>query len=91
MTRTRFSCGKSLDIASVQQLKPRLAKSLARGSSIELKADQVEKADTAGLQLLLAVSHQAAAQGGRIIWKKPTEKLLEAARLLGLSSELGLE
>ena len=90
-TRTSFSCGTSLDITSVHELQKRLAKSLSKASTIELKADQVEKADTAGLQLLLSVSRQVALQGGALVWKKPTKKLIDSANLLGLANELGLD
>lgn len=89
-TRTSFSCGTSLDINSVHDLQKRLAKSLSKASTIELKADQVDKADTAGLQLLLSVSRQVSHQGGQLIWKKPTKKLIDSAQLLGLATELGL-
>lgn len=89
-TKTSFSCGEALDIAHAAALQARLEKSLQKSSTIELKADAVEKVDTAGLQLIVAVKKEAQASGGNIIWKKPSEKLLTSAKSLGLSQHLGL-
>lgn len=89
-SKTRFSCGELLDVTAVASLKIRLHKALEKSSTIELQADDVKKADTAGLQLFLALSRDVSGAGGALIWKKPSQALIEAARLLGLDRELGL-
>lgn len=89
-SKTSFSCGNVLDIANADALYQRLHKSLARSSIIELKAEQVEKVDTAGLQLFAALTIEVSKTGGKLIWKNPSKPLLDAALLLGLDRQLGL-
>lgn len=89
--KTTFSCGEKLDISEAANLHARLQKSLSRSSHIELKADAVSKVDTAGLQLFAALRHEVANTGGDLIWKNPSEVLLDTAALLGLDKVLGLK
>ena len=89
-SKTSFSCGDALDIANAASLQTRFEKSLQKSSTIELKADAVEKVDTAGLQLIIAVQKEALASGGKIIWKNPSQKLIASAKSLGLHQHLGL-
>jgi anti-anti-sigma regulatory factor len=89
-SKTTFSCGDALDIVHASSLYSRLQKSLEKSTTIELKADAVEKADTAGLQLIAALSKEAAKTGGKLIWKKPSKTLTDAAERLGLSQSIGL-
>ena len=89
--RTSFSCGENLDIANATSMHQRLQKSLQKSATIEIKADKVSKADTAGLQLLAALAIEATNRGGSLIWKKPSETLLTTARQLGLSQALMLQ
>lgn len=88
--KTSFSCGGLLDITVAVNLQNRLRKSLEKSSTIELKAESVKKADTAGLQLFVALSREVENTGGRLIWKQPSEELIKAASLLGLDDTLGL-
>ncbi|BFM05983.1 STAS domain-containing protein [Halioxenophilus aromaticivorans] len=88
--KTTFSCGDSLDIQQVSSLYKRLQKSVEKAINIELKADLVAKADTAGLQMFVSLRQELKALGGDIIWKKPSDELLQAAKLLGLTVSLGL-
>jgi len=89
-SKTTFSCGEALDIVHSISLHERLQKALLKSSTIELKADKVEKADTAGLQLLVALAQEVRKTEGRLVWKKPSEHLLTAAEQLGLKQVLGL-
>ena len=52
--------------------------------------DDVKKADTAGLQLFVALARDVSNTGGALVWKRPSQPLIDAARLLGLEKELGL-
>lgn len=90
-SKTTLSFGESLDITQANSLQGRLERSLQKSSTIELKANAVEKADTAGLQLILALKNEAETRGGAISWKKPSAALLEAAQRLGLTTALGLD
>ncbi len=89
--RTSFSCGESLDIAHANSMHQRLQKSLQKSVVIELKADKVSKADTAGLQLMAALASEVTNRGGQLIWKKPSDTLLATAQQLGLYQALMLE
>ena len=88
--KTTFSCGEALDIINAIALHKRLTTSLQKASVIELKADTVMKADTAGLQLMAALSTEVNKTGGQLIWKKPSEALISAAQQLGLEQAIGL-
>lgn len=89
--KTSFSCGNNLDIFHVDKLKQRLESALERGQTIVLKADKVERVDTAGLQLIIALKKKIEADGGSIVWQKPTQTLLDIAKLLGVDSILELK
>lgn len=88
--KTSFSCGESLCIRDAVSLQARLQKSLQKSSTVELNADAVQKVDTAGLQLFIAISREVSGSNGTLIWKKPSEVLIAAAARLGLDKELGL-
>lgn len=89
-SKTTFTCGEHLDITEAAGLYARLQKSLSKSSHIEIKADAVSKADTAGLQLFVALAREVANTGGGLTWKKPSQTLIDTAKLLGLDRELGL-
>jgi ABC-type transporter Mla MlaB component len=88
--KTSCSCGVSLSVAEAAGLKSRIQKALQKSSTIELNASEVQKADTAGLQLVLALIREVANADGRVVWKNPSKALIDAANLLGLGKELGL-
>lgn len=88
--KTSFSCGEMLDIHMAASLHKRLQKSMQKALTIELKADAVNKADTSGLQVFVSLRKELKALGGDVVWKKPSDKLCQAAHLLGLFDDLGL-
>ena len=90
-SKTSFSCGEDIDIVNVGSLYQRLQKSLQKSSTIEIKADKVKKADTAGLQLFATLAQEVASKGGKLIWKNPSEALLSTTQQLGLTAILMLE
>ena len=88
--KTSLSCGEALDISHATALHGRMQKALQKSSVVELKAHTVQKADTAGLQLVLSLKNEIETTGGQLIWKKPSNELIDAAKLLGLYESLGL-
>lgn len=88
--KTSFSCGEAIDIVHVESIRQRLIKAVSKANIIELKAHEVSKADTAGLQIFVALNQQLTNAGGQIVWKKPSPALLHSASLLGLSQALSL-
>ena len=89
-SKTTISCGESLDIDHITSFYSRFNKGMQKSSVVIVKADTVNKVDTAGLQLLLVVIKELSLSGGRLEWKKPSKKLIEVASLLGLTDQLGL-
>lgn len=89
-SKSSLSLGKTLDISAVSGLQERMLKALEKADELELKANNVERVDTAGLQLVLCLRRELMQRGGDVAWKKPSDKIVETARLLGLDSVLGL-
>lgn len=86
-----IQCGEVMDIASAAELKQSLVKALQSSQSIVLVAGQVERADTAALQLLSAFVHDATFRGVTVEWRDPSAALCQSAQLLGLLDELQLK
>ena len=80
-----------LDIRQAGELKQKLVQALDTAQSVTLQAQAVERADTAGLQLLAAFFIDARAKEIDIAWQSPSEPLIKAAALLGLSKVLSLD
>ena len=88
--KTTVSLGSALDIMHASGLKTRLASALAKNLPVVLVSDKVEKADTAGLQLVYAFIKKAESQGNEVSWQKPSDMLYQASELLGLCQALKL-
>jgi len=76
-------------IAVLPMLKDTLLGALGDGA-VALDGRQVERTDTAALQLLLLFRRELAARGGSLSWTGVSEALHEAASLLGLTQTLEL-
>ena len=88
--KTSVSLGTALDIVHVAALKKRLATALDKALPVVLVAEKVEKADTAGLQLIYAFIQKVNQKGFQVSWQKPTDSLLQTSEILGLSEVLKL-
>lgn len=84
----RVECESSLAIADAGALKRRLLEALEQGRPITMDVSDVRRVDTAALQVLVAFARTARRDGVAVSWKEPTPELLQAAGLLGLSTEL---
>lgn len=86
------SCGKELDIAHVTHLKERFSEAFDKApSTLNVKADSVERVDSAGLQLLLAAKKQCGILGCDFVLSKASESIVSMAKVLGINNKLGLE
>lgn len=85
-----FDLGNSLTIAEVGRLKAGLAKLLASPGALGLNAGRLERADTAGIQLLLSFCREAERRGLEVSWSCASKPLIITATRLGLSRALGL-
>jgi phospholipid transport system transporter-binding protein len=77
-------------IAAQAALKAELLGALEKGAIVVLDGSQVERADTAALQLLVLFRRELQACGGRLGWRGASEAINEAAGLLGLAQILEL-
>lgn len=84
-------CGETMDISMVANVHSQLVEALASGQTITLDGKQVERADTAALQTLVAFFQDATAENKTVQWIAPSEILCRSAALLGLSELLHLE
>ncbi|WP_196137319.1 lipid asymmetry maintenance protein MlaB [Aliikangiella sp. G2MR2-5] len=89
--KTTVSLGGALDIMNVAGLKARLEGALAKNLSVVLISDKVEKADTAGLQLIYAFIQKVEKNGYRVNWQKPSDALIQASEILGMQEALYLD
>ena len=87
-----FKLPENLTISNVNSLHEDMENILGKQDcdKVVLKADKVQRADTAGLQLVLAFVKAANEGHIELVWNKPSKKLCEAAAVLGLSSALGI-
>ncbi len=85
---TEIQCNESLDISIAADLHQTLKKALESGTPVTLQAHQVERADTAALQLLVAFMRAAHSRGITVSWNAPSAALRRSAQLLGLTHEL---
>lgn len=58
---------------------------------VTLDGSRIATIDTSGLQLLAALLVRLRKNGSRLVWVAPSDALLNAARLTGLSGLLGLD
>jgi len=85
-----IDCPTQMDIAGVSPLCE-LLRSLGDEQALVFKADEVERIDTATLQLLVAFVRDAKSRQVSVNWQSPSAVVYEAAGLLGVRNELGLE
>lgn len=87
-----FRLPEQLTIVNVNSLCDALHELISKQNydKLVIKADQVQRADTAGLQLMLSFVFAAREQHIDLIWSKPSKKLQEAAAILGLQQALGI-
>jgi len=89
--KTTVSLGSALDIMHANALKERLQTALQKKQShIVLISDKVERADTAGLQLIYAFKTAVEGEQKQFSWQKPTDALINACKMLGMSKALAL-
>lgn len=79
------------NIQTVSQLQAQLLLALAGGNKIDIDASAVTQIDTATLQLLVVLKQTAVNQKKAVSIDFPSERFIEAAKLLGLSAVLNVE
>lgn len=85
-----IECRGVLDITVATQWCEEAKLVLQAGEPVRLKADSLQSIDTAGLQALLGLFLSAQKRAIPVQWESPSDALLRAARLTGLSHYLQL-
>lgn len=81
----------SQTIQNITLLHERLALALESGERIDIDASAITTIDTATLQLLLIMTRTAIRLQREVVIDFPSDRFIEAARLLGLAELLGVE
>lgn len=85
----RINLGEVLDISTVSELKSKLVAVLENQGSVVLEANEIEKADTSALQVLMAFVQDARVQKQNVKWYQPSQALIRSADFIGLRELLG--
>jgi anti-anti-sigma factor len=83
--------GKVLTISQVADWREKLVGVFDLREPIVINGGDIEKIDSAGLQLLVALMKEADATGAKIEWRAASELLKQNASQLGLDGVLHLE
>ena len=90
--KSTLSLPERLDISEADSLKERMDKALDKDSTVlDIKADKVERLDSAGLQLLLSYKTAVSNAGKKMSFSNPTAEFLAAVKLLGATELLELK
>ncbi len=79
-----ISCDSTMDISSVEELFHQLESALDTGRIVEFHAQDVERIDTAVLQILVAFVTEAEQIELDVIWKGVSEGMLSTIRNVGV-------
>lgn len=90
MDTEQLDLGAKCTIIRAEELHAQMETLLQSGNDVEIDGSKVEQIDTSALQLLVNF-HQALTNDGRhILWKEPSESLLNTAKLLGVHSHIAI-
>ena len=87
---TPIHCPATLDIAAAAEFHRQLCEAIDGGEPLELQAADLERIDTAGLQLLAACCLDAANRRIPVRWSATSDILYDAAQRLALTDVLQL-
>lgn len=86
----KISCEEVMDISVASELYKKLKKSLDMNVCITIDAENVERVDTAILQVFYSFFNEATSRGVEVSWNNPSESLRLASRLIGVDEVLRL-
>lgn len=88
--RTELVLEGAFDVAHVREAYQLLDQGLRRGLPLELHTADIERVDTAGLQLLVAFYRAAHEHGLKVEWRSVGAVLRSSSTMLGIASSLEL-
>ena len=85
-----IACPKQLNITMAEGFKEKLMPFADKGDSCSVDAAEVEKVDSTGLQLLVALDLTLKSNGAQLSVLNPSDVFLKTAQMLGLTEHLNL-
>ncbi|MFT5161971.1 MAG: ABC-type transporter Mla MlaB component [Alteromonadaceae bacterium] len=85
-----FKLPAQLIVNHVEELYQQLKLLLASGEDVVLDISDIEKADTAGLQLLCTIQKNLIETGQKITWSGSSIPLTDTAKMIGVNDFLQL-
>jgi len=79
-----------INLSTIGALKAQLDDAVSKNTDVALLGVNVEKVDTAAMQLLAVFGEKIKADGNTLSWIQPSEEVGNVAALLGLESALCL-
>ena len=89
-SKTVIACESTVDIKIAADLYAHLKNAVENKHVVEINATDVQRIDTAILQVFLAFVLEAKAQGLQVIWQGVSDAFYAAASLLGITEQLEL-
>lgn len=90
-TSNVINLGAELTIRSVASCKSLIDESVNNGFDVKLAAGELQKIDSAGLQLIYSLKQSLQKTGQSIQWEQPNAIINQAARIIGLHDLLEME
>lgn len=88
LSTKHLSLSESIDITCINRIYEELKYSLINSSSITIDAGNVNRIDTAGLQLLCSWYLETKKHGVNVYWQNTAGTFSDSARLLGVADIL---
>jgi len=79
-----------INLSTIGDLKAQLDDAVSKNTDVSLLGVNVEKVDTAAMQLLAVFCEKIRADGNTLSWIEPSEEVGNVAAFLGLESALCL-
>lgn len=85
-TISEIHCGEQLTIAHCADLYAQLLAAMVEGQAVNIDLSEVERVDTAALQLLYDFQRDAVIQDLVVLWAKPSKVFCDAVDTLGMDA-----
>jgi len=85
-----IDCGEVLGISNVAEIYTKVLSSLADGQLVQFDVSNIERVDTAAIQMIYAFSKEVAKQGHVLLWQNASEAFVRSATLLGLATAMNM-
>lgn len=89
-TSSSFKLDSDLTVEFVAELKEKLLATLGDGNALTVNAEEVGRADAAGVQIMAATQALLKSRSGSLSWENVSPELAETADLLGAKELIGM-